>query len=287
MKRVFYKFIVSVLAILSFISCEKEVNNIKYPEFKPKWDISGYLSPDNLINTILLSRNLRNYGNEWQFDDMGHPTVTLSDGTNLIDFDSTQMRYGGIKRSDFPIEEGKTYTLKVKTDKGFNAEASCTVPFRGNFDLEIDTTITKYLYQDSIVLLSVHPDFYFTDAKGVDNYYMIFCEEIRYNSDRPQSPYINSLHVGEKAYFNDKGRDGLRLKLPLESTGLSNMTDSCFLKIYLLNTDKVYYDYQKSVDKYNSGEDPFTEPSPVYSNITGGLGIFASYTVDSLTFRLK
>jgi len=287
MKRVFYKFIASVLAILSFISCEKEVNNIKYPEFKPKWDISGYLSPDNLINTISLSQNLRNYGNEWQFDDMGHTTITLSDGTNQIDFDSTQMRDGRIKRSDFPIEEGKTYTLKVKTDKGFNAEASCTVPFRGNFDLEIDTIITKYVYEDTIIAITVHPYFYFTDTKGVNNYYMIFSEEIRYNSDYQPYRSIDPLPLVQKAYFNDKGRDGLRIKLSVEGTGLSKNIDSSFLKIYLLNTDKAYYDYQKSVDKYNSGEDPFTEPSPVYSNISGGLGIFASYTVDSLTFRLK
>ena len=155
MKRAFYKFIFSVLAIISFISCEKEVNNLKYPEFKPKWDISGYLSPDNPMSKIILSQNLRNYGNPWQFDDMGHPTITLSDGTNLIVFDSTQMR-SGIKRSYFPIQEGKTYTLKIITDKGFNAEASCTVPFRGKFDLDVDTTITRYLYQDSLTFLTVH-----------------------------------------------------------------------------------------------------------------------------------
>jgi len=286
MKRALNTFIVSALSILTFISCEKEINNIKYPEYKPKWDISGYLSPDNLKSKIILSVNLRNYGNQWQFDDMGHPSVTLSDGINQLVLDSTQMR-DGIKRSDFPIEEGKTYTLEVKTEKGFNAEASCTVPYRGNFNLEIDTTLRKYIYDDSIVVISVQPDFYFTDIKGIDNYYMIFCEEIRYNSDRPQSPYINPLPAGEKAYFNDKDRDGLRFKIPIESTGLSYMTDSCFLKIYLLNTDKVYYDYQKSIDKYKSGEDPFTEPSPVYSNISGGLGIFAAYTVDSLIFRLK
>ena len=286
MKRAFYKFIFSVLAIISFISCEKEVNNLKYPEFKPKWDISGYLSPDNPMSKIILSQNLRNYGNPWQFDDMGHPTITLSDGTNLIVFDSTQMR-SGIKRSDFPIQEGKTYTLKIITDKGFNAEASCTVPFRGKFDLDVDTTITRYLYQDSLTFLTVHPDFYFTDTKGVDNYYMVLCEEISYSSYYNQSKYINSVGLGQKAYFSDKGIDGLRSKVSIEGIGLSDMTDSCFLKIYLLNTDKVYYDYQKSLEKYNSGEDPFTEPSPVYSNISGGLGIFAAYTVDSLIYRLK
>ena len=39
--------------------------------------------------------------------------------------------------------------------------------------------------------------------------------------------------------------------------------------------------------KYSSGEDPFTEPAPLYSNITGGLGVFAAYTFDSLVVRLR
>jgi hypothetical protein len=288
MKRTLCTFVVSALVLLTFISCEKEVNKIRYPEFKPKWVISGYLTPDNLITRIIFSRNIRNYGNQWQFDDMGHPTVTLSDGTNMIVLDSAQMSFrGGIKRSDFPIEEGKTYTLEITTDKGFNAEASCTVPIRGKFDLKIDTTVTKFVLPDSTIELSVKPYFYFTDNKGVDNYYMIFCEEIRYTSYYSQKKYVNALSLGQKAYFTDKGIDGLRSKISIEGTGLSYRVDSSFLKIYLLNTDKTYYDYNKSIDKYNSGENPFTEPSPVYSNITGGLGIFTAYTVDSLIFRLK
>ena len=286
MKIALYKLLVSILTVLIFVSCEKEVNNIKYPEFKSKWNISGYLSPDNLVSKIILGQNLRNYGNPWQIEDMGYPKVSLSDGTNLIVLDSTQMRYG-IKSSDFPIEEGKTYTLKVVTDKGFNAEASCTVPFRGNFDLEIDTTITRYLYQDSIIFLTVHPNLYFTDTKDIDNYYMVFCEEVQYISGTRPGRYIDALRLDQKAFFNDKGIDGLRSKISIDGTGLSDMIDSSFLKIYFLNTDKTYFDYQKSVEKYNSGENPFTEPSPVYSNITGGLGIFAAYTVDSLILRLK
>ena len=286
MKKAFNTFMVFAIAIITIISCEKEVTDIKYPEFKPKWNISGYLSPDNLKNRIILSQNIRNFGNPWQIEDMGYPTVTLSDGTNLIVFDSIQMRYG-IKRSDFSIEEGKTYTLKIKTDKGINAEASCKVPFRGKFDLKIDTTVTRFVLPDSTIELSVKPYFYFTDNKGVDNYYMVFCEEIRYTSYYSQNKYVDALSVGQEACFSDKGIDGLRSKISIEGTGLSDKVDSSFLKIYLLNTDKTYYDYKKSIDKYSSGENPFTEPSPVYSNITGGLGIFTAYTVDSLIFRLK
>lgn len=286
MKKSLCRFMGSALMILTLNSCEKEINNIKYPEFVPKWNISGYLSPDNSINTIIMDRNFGNYGSQTQLADMGNPILTLSDGTNQIVFDTFSRKYK-IKKSDFPIEEGKTYSLKIRTDKGYNAEALCTVPFRGKLDLEVDTTIIKYTYENYGTYLSVHTNLYFTDIKGIDNYYMVFCEEINYSSLGKQSRYISSLQVNPRPYLNDKGKDGLRSKVTIDGANLSDQVDSSFLKVYMLNTDKAYYEYRKSVEKYRSGEDPFTEASPVYSNITGGLGIFAAYTVDSLTFRLK
>jgi hypothetical protein len=63
--------------------------------------------------------------------------------------------------------------------------------------------------------------------------------------------------------------------------------DSAFLRIYLLSTDKPYYDLHKSLENPSLGDAPFTEPSFLYSNVKGGLGIFASYTLDSLIFRVK
>jgi hypothetical protein len=41
------------------------------------------------------------------------------------------------------------------------------------------------------------------------------------------------------------------------------------------------------MSNYISGSNPFSEPTPVFNNIAGGLGIFAAYTIDSIIFRLK
>jgi hypothetical protein len=93
---------------------------------------------------------------------------------------------------------------------------------------------------------------------------------------------------------NDIGLDGKTFILrtiefqPVYSDEPSwSIPDSAFLRIYLLNTDKPYYDFHKSLENYSLGDYPFTEPSFLYSNVKGGLGIFASYTLDSLIFRVK
>jgi hypothetical protein len=92
----------------------------------------------------------------------------------------------------------------------------------------------------------------------------------------------------EENIFSDKGKDGQKLFLKtIELSTSYESADSAFLKIYLFNTDKAYFDFHNSFLNYSGGRDPFTENSPVFSNIEGGLGVFAAYTIDSLIFRLK
>lgn len=268
------------------MSCEKEADNIKYPAFRQKLVIFGILTPGIEKNYISVNTSYKVYGPEYSLVKWGNLTATISDGTNEISLDTTM---GGFvcRSADFPIEEGKTYTLKVKSDFGLSAEASCTVPYRRNLNLEIDTTLQHFTddRDPSITYTYMNPYLYFNDFKGESNYYRLLTMKTR---PRPPQPGYYSLETGtEFNVIDDKGRDGERIKISLTGYWVGGSMDSTFLKVYLLNTDKVYYDYQKSIEKYSGGEDPFTEPAPLYSNITGGLGIFAAYTFDSLIFRLR
>jgi len=285
MRKVFTKLMPSIFFIMIFASCDKEVDNIGYPKYNQKIVISGFLSPDNKVNKILISENLSLYGNRFLPQPMGTLTATISDGTNEMSLDSAQFM-NGFTSSDYPIIEGKTYTITVKTDKGLAAEASCTVPLKRNLSLEIDTTLTVNYNPDYGSYTYINADIYFTDTQGTDNYYMFYCEQVSYSLTW-SVPMVFEISGAENAYFTDTGKDGARFKMTLQPVGVGSDGDSSFLKVYLLNTDKAYYDYKKSLDNYNSGDDPFTEPSPVYTNVTGGLGIFAAYTIDSLIFRLK
>jgi hypothetical protein len=287
MRKIFTKLLVPLFLLLIIsASCDKEVENTGYPKYNQKIVISGFLSPDNKVNRILVSENLSLYGDRFKPQYMGNLTATISDGINELSLDSAQFR-NGFTSSDYPIIEGKTYTLTVKTDIGLSAEASCTVPLKSKLSLEIDTSLTVNYNPDYGSYTYVNSNIYFTDVQGIDNYYMLYCEQVDYISKWSETPSVFGISGPEKAYFTDKGKDGMRSKITLQPVGVGSEVDSSYLKVYLLNTDKAYYDYKKSLDNYNSGDDPFTEPSPVYTNITGGLGIFAAFTIDSLIFRLK
>lgn len=120
------------------------------------------------------------------------------------------------------------------------------------------------------------------------NYFRLFCLQTSFGVQYwdPDVPF--RLSDLEENIFSDKGKDGQKLFLKtIDLNTLYESADSAFLKIYLFNTDKAYYDFHTSFLNYSGGRDPFTENSPVFSNIEGGLGVFAAYTIDSLIFKLK
>ena len=300
MKTIVKIFLISIFTIALTCSCQKEVDNIKFPEYKSKLVISGFLSPDETTHYISVLDNQIIYGNPYVPYDPGTITGTISNGIKEISLRSIFKKFTNSQDSAFlgfvftsselRVEEGITYTLKIKSDKGLSVESSCTVPFKKNLfptlDTVINTTISSYDKQEYSFLKS---NFYFTDIEGDADYYSILSELTRYNSS--STFYFANTNLVDPKYgcFNDKDIEGMRSKIPLSDINLKSFTndDSAFLKIYLLNTDKPYYDYHRSILNYNSGETPFTEPSPIYSNINGGLGIFAAYTYDSIIVRLK
>jgi hypothetical protein len=61
-----------------------------------------------------------------------------------------------------------------------------------------------------------------------------------------------------------------------------------YLQASLLHTDRHYYQYHLSVRGASRSQDnPFAEPTLIYSNVTGGLGIFAAYNRTAFAMQLK
>lgn len=295
-----------LFAMIITVSCQKEVNDIRYPDFKLKLVINGSISPDEITHYISIDYNHRIYGDLYKPYDGEMPgdlTATLSSEdtqyslrpgfTKYQKFNGTEISFDSVKtgfvfdNNEIPLVEGKTYILKVQSESGLSASASCTIPFKRNFALKIDTQ--RIISTDPQYSMYSHyeANLNYTDTPGEQNYYRLLGEIVRYSHMYGLSISSNNIVPPENSFFTDKGNDGMTSKITFSYIPNSASDDSVFLKIYLLNTDKAYYDYHKSIEKYSSGEDPFTEPSPLYTNVTGGLGIFASYTIDSLVFRLK
>ncbi|WP_373331262.1 DUF4249 domain-containing protein [Salmonirosea aquatica] len=296
----------SQLTLFGFISPQDTVIRIKVGQTRPVFGEPTSGSTDFFVmegDTLV-----------WVGDALPTASVTISDGqaTATLPFQASERLYA-IPVSQFPIQAGKTYTLTV-TDGTRTAQATCTIPLRQvavkNYSL--DTVITSsFGNRDSTLTLN----FTWDDLRGQEDYYRIRAYELfEYSvvrvdtnelflveSRRSATSYFNWTGTDSRSVFqSDANLDGTTFSSPQGRKKLENPTmysnlggsavkpqrgpESKGIFIQLLHTDVHYYQYHRSVQR-SRGDNPFMEPSLVYTNVVGGLGVFAGYNRSVTTIK--
>jgi hypothetical protein len=270
-------------------SCEKELNNVTIPDFESKLVITSFISPSDSVSYIAVEANQRIYGDLSIRNSTGSLTGYISDSVTEIRLDTANGKFF-INPDRMKINYGKSYSLKIQSDIGLIAKSKCYVPVRQEYNLRVDTFSIYHEEPGYNAWREFKAKVTFTDPAETENYYRTIGTFVTFTT-YPHSikPYIHVEYIWfEKDFLTDefKDADGNIVNV----AGFQNSSwssDSAFLNITLLNTEKSYYQYHKSLDNYNDSENPFSEPTLLYSNIDGGLGIFTSYTTEVITMRLK
>jgi hypothetical protein len=252
--------------------------------------------------------------------------VSISDSkiTKTLKYDSDKLSYT-LASSEFNIMVGVEYSLKIEwRDQVVTAKTKVPVDqvLIENLEVkEFEEKRSSFFGIDTLKGLKV--DFDFKDAPGKPNYYKAW-GELSYTVNYPNFKQGTVIYLPKKLfsylfwpddeitgvdrYQTDKGKDGQTLKSiageirrrdvlncqgekGFESKGCLKArdlpTEPRNLEIQLWNMSKELYDYQISLRVFNeTSNNPFAEPLPVYSNVNGGLGIFAGYNASSVTRRL-
>lgn len=279
-----------LLIFLISTSCEKDVKNDLLPGFEKKLVVTSFLSPADSVSFIRVTSNRPVYGVLGPYESPGIVSGWISDGEKEISMITTDSGLVFTKEM-MPVVNNKSYEIRIVNDKGLSVFAECTVPERYDFQISVDTfSVVKvgkdpwdkdFTWREEFVSISVKDD----PAK--ENYYHVTGE---YEVHLPGRTYVYKEYIDfEKDVFTDreKNADGLITFSAPYNNSYRNSPGSTFIKIYLLNTEKSYYLYHKTIFDYKDDDNPFTEPTPVYSNIKGGLGIFTSYVIDSAILRLQ
>ena len=276
-KTIHTKSISSLLGLMICIllaGCEKDVDNIKLPKTDPKLVVGCFISPQDNYISVTLTRSNPIFG-------PGHSntgslpvedaSVIISDGSNAvtIPYDISNEHYE-IPASAFPIIAGQTYGLTVSTPKGENVSGSCTVPPSNPVLLTVNFTDTSS-YNKKITVK-------WQDISGEVNYYRVVGQMVSIDPATPGDTSFTYMYIASSLY-NDHDKDGNEMYAKLEGYWDGNSGSQLIAyDFYLLNIDPEYYTYQNSIDHYTYG-DPFSEPSLIYTNIKGGLGVFAAYQI--------
>jgi hypothetical protein len=280
-----------LLGLLSFMAgCEKDATNVDLPETNPKLVLGCFISPQDTLITVEVGRSNPIFGNN--HNTSGHlyvldASVTLSDGSTsiVLPLVNTGVQQGTyiINASLFPISPGTTYYLTVTTPQGENVSASCTVPISNVTTMSLDytDTVPSDSYNDPINVTAK-----WQDIPGQVNYYRVYgsmlMEGEHISNGWTVKDTSNSEMYGNnfKSLINASDKDGSQLSFRLDGYYFGDGFNTRIVGygIYILNVDLNYYNYQKSLENYSYG-DPFSEPSPIYTNVNGGLGVFAGYQV--------
>ncbi len=292
MTRIFL-YIIFILSVSSFLSgCIRTLDEKDLPKVEPKLVIGGYISPQDTIIKIFVGKSVPIFQSGQRFNDnpVKDAAVLLSGNgvsTSLL-YDENLSSYT-VPASQYPIIPGATYHLTVSTPAGLFAEAETTVPQDVNssltFSLDTVETSTTYGYSGKSLQISVLWD----DILNQNNYYRIYGEiGVLYDSTFYQYPRYNysdvlqfdtkTIVIKDIGYVNGKVGP-IKADTPLEKKQFSDISLS------LLNTDRNYYEFYKSYDS-NYQDNFFSEPQNIYTNVKGGLGVFASYQKYSMKAML-
>jgi hypothetical protein len=211
----------------------------------------------------------------------------------------------GFWYSKHKILPGKEYRLMVKCAGYPDATASCKVPQVKNLFMGIDTT--EYYYDPNFPKVPLSPDgFYdqdininFNDIPGETNFYNVlaFTTTEKFNGTQTEVLFAKETEDNNEYFYgystnkivSDKFRDGSGFQVTFQNSFLKNDTSqySIELNALVMETDAPYFKYHTSLNSYSGTNEPFTEFSPVYSNVVGGFGVFASYVKHKKVIKIK
>ena len=224
-----------------------------------------------------------------------------------------------LKTKDFPIVAGKSYNLIAKAPNLPTATASCNIPLRKltasdyqiNGGNKIDSILTgsSSIGSTSGVVISsrnytlVKPfNVIIKDFASEENFYTIaYYTRRKYEYKDPKDVVTTSIIVNQEPYsdfISDYKRDGgllefIKAKFPVGyySTNQSQNSQtprSITLLINVAVIDKSYYQYLKAISTSGriDNDDPFSEPVLTYTNVQGGLGVFAGFNTTAVTIDL-
>ena len=264
-----------------FLSCSKEAN-VKLPETKPLPVMYSYICPSDSVITLKLFYSSPLYGAN-QVDILapvsdGDVKISSALGTAQLIFNPIT-KYYELQTNTYPIAPGQVYKMTVTTINGDIATAETQVPFT---TVPINTLTVETITESSSTYDRIKVSF--TDEPGRLNYYRIaalhafaytFQVDTIVDEARISKLYSDINHDGENVLLD--GRVG-------QSYDSTEYYSTEYYDVFLYNCSESYYNFHKSLLNY-TGDNPFAEPSLIYSNVKGGFGCFGAYTRSMLTYK--
>lgn len=262
------KVIQFILILIVFASCRKEAN-IKLPVTKSLPVIYSFICPEDSLIRVKVTASQPLYQNTGTdiYVSVNNAQVVISGEQGNKEFIyNANTEYYELKSAVYSLIPGKVYKLKVTTASGDVAMAETQIPLEL---IPIDKVTYETILEQQTEIKNIKLSF--TDPVSSKNFYNLSFATVQVGQ------FLDTLYneTGIRTLHDDVNKNGEYTTLSGRYYTFIEDTVS-ILDAYLLNCTAAYYKYHLSLQNY-SGDNPFSEPSLIYSNVTGGYGVFASF----------
>ena len=315
MRKHFITIATPALFVALFAACVDKID-IFAPEFEDKLTVNGYFEADSTIKINLTKNKAIDTRPRLDFVEDARIVVTSADSAYELGYTDNGFYVSGSK-----LCAGMEYTIQIKSGVYGEASATASVPDKPaitGLKLETDS-FTRRLVTVSFDDNAQTNDFYMVKVKAnreVVNYIddtteerkTIFTDIVFFNTqsfielylyntkvweNNGQSLTIEEIFKGSDSsepltgmVFSDKQFNGGECQLVLEPHFYSEEEEDIFVCLYKISRD--LYEYYGSMADYNlAGDDPFSEPKILFSNISGGLGLVGAQSCDCRKYVYK
>jgi hypothetical protein len=259
------------------ISCDKLVTNIDPPKTEKELVMFSFLSPEDTAVKVELSYSSPVFGTTsfGEVEYIKDAIVTISEDGGRLDTLVYNLNDGLYSLSgNNIIKPGKTYQV-TSIYEGKKAVGSTTIP---TVIVTIDTVnILEAPSSNGEMLSKVKTTWKDPGQNGL--FYRVYNEQVYSFGGGDSSSYGACSD-----FISNFGKENNKFTSVCEIGSNWIGSENILLNVYLLTTDKHYYEYHRRRVNY-FGDDPFSEPIPQYANVKGGIGVIASYRKTKITLK--
>jgi len=225
------------------------------------------------VNSVSNTGYSNNYLRHDVHNEFADAEVTLSDGvtTRIIKRDSSEGVFK-IAQADFQLVPGKTYQLHVKDGHNREVTAQTAIPYA------VTNAMYSFLGEQSAgEYKSRYTNrFVFTDQLNPLHYYRLY-------SGQKSNMYLNEILYGNYLEEGKSFTGTAEIVVETIQPNLFYEPNQITTKYgYFFSCSYEYFQFYKSIENtkgFSNAPELLEEPLNIYTNIQGGLGIFAGYNL--------
>ena len=284
MKKNFW--IIGLIMMAGISACDTELDDSSI-KFTPRLVVNSFVNSDDFFS-VQVSKTISMSDTTYP-DFIENATVVVNDGAQ----DFTLSYNLGLSKyvANFKPVAGQTYTVKVSAPDFFTASGTMVLPNKLNSpksSWQDKTGFDENGFETGTLTC------YIADPQDERNYYEVnlyrfddFTQEWVIMAPNTTDPFLNQSAAKTDLggyLLDDKTFNGGNKKFEfITSYGSAGSMYKYLVEVRSLSDE--YYRYLQSLANYRKTSGLFSDPTPIYSNITNGRGICAGASIQRDTIQ--